>query len=49
MVLLNDKAAKKMIYTISGLIDEAEQDDSWEYTARVSKRELRKQEAEIVS
>ena len=49
MVLLNDKAAKNMIYTLSSLIDEAEQDDSWEYTARVSKRELRKQEAEIVS
>ena len=47
MVLLNDKAAKKMIYTLSGLLEEAENDHEWEYTARVSDKTLRKMAREV--
>ena len=47
MVLLNDKAAKKMIYTLSGLLEEAENDHEWQYKARVSDKVLRKMAREV--
>ena len=47
MVLLNDKAAKKMIYTLSGLLEESENDHEWQYQARVSDKVLRKLAREI--
>lgn len=47
MVLLNDKAAKKMIYTLSGLLEESENDHEWQYTARVSDKTLRKMAREV--
>ena len=47
MVLLNDKAAKKMIYTLSGLLEESENDHEWQYQARVSDKVLRKLAREV--
>jgi|MDSW01.2.fsa_nt_gb hypothetical protein len=47
MVLLNDKAAKSMIYTLSGLLEEAENDHEWQYQARVSDKLLRKLAREV--
>ena len=47
MVLLNDKAAKKMIYTLSSLLEESENDHEWEYQARVSNKVLRKLAREV--
>ncbi len=47
MVLLNDRAAKKMIYTLSSMVEESENDHEWEYTARVSDRVLAERAREV--
>ena len=47
MVLLNDQAAQKMVYTLSHYLEEAEKDHEWQYTARVSSKVLLKKAREV--
>ena len=47
MVLLNDKMARQMVYTLSHLLESAENDPDWQFTARVSDKELAKIAREV--